>query len=258
MTATLVVIPTYQEAGNIDAVLEQVRRALPDADVVVVDDASPDGTADLADAAGIRLGGVRVQRRPAKSGLGTAYRDTFAWALSQGYGVVVTMDADLSHDPRELPALVGAVADGADLAIGSRYVAGGSTPGWGAHRRLLSRLGNCYSNLILGLRLRDATSGYRAYSAGCLRAIDVARISADGYGAQVELAYRVARVGGTLVELPICFHDRQWGDSKMSPAIITEALWLVTRLGLAGPGRPEWRSKFDLGGIRPAAPPSDA
>ena len=258
MTATCVVIPTYQEAGNILAVLEQVRGALPEADLVVVDDASPDGTADLAEAAGIRLGGVTVLRRPAKAGLGAAYRDTFLWALAHGYGVVATMDADLSHDPAALPALVGAVADGADLAIGSRYVTNGSTPGWGVHRRLISRLGNHYSNLLLGLRVSDATSGYRAYRASCLRAIDVAGIQADGYGAQVELAYRVARAGGRVVEVPICFHERRWGDSKMSPAIVGEALWMVTRLGLGSVGRPDWRAALGLGGMGPAVPPSDA
>lgn len=232
--ATLVIVPTYQEAGNIEALLVRARAALPDADMLVVDDASPDGTASVAETAGARLGGVAVLRRPGKAGLGDAYRDAFSWALARPYRVIVTMDADLSHDPRALPTLVTAVQDGADLAIGSRYVAGGSTPGWGAHRRLLSRAGNSYANLLLGLDVRDATSGYRAYRAERLRAIDIAGLRATGYGTQVELAHLVARSGGRLVELPICFHDRRWGASKMSPGIVAEALWLVTQLGLSG------------------------
>lgn len=232
--ATLVIVPTYEEAGNIEALLVQARAALPDAEILVVDDASPDGTASVADTVGARLGGVAVLRRPAKAGLGEAYRHAFSWVLARPYDVIVTMDADLSHEPRALPALVAAVAGGADLAIGSRYVAGGSTPGWRAHRRLLSRAGNAYANLLLGLDVRDATSGYRAYRAERLRMIDVAGLRACGYGTQVELAYRVARSGGRLVELPICFHDRKWGESKMSAAIVGEALWLVTQLGLGG------------------------
>lgn len=252
-TATLVIVPTYQEAGNIGALLEQVRSSLPDADVLVVDDASPDGTASVAELAGAHLGGVTVLRRPGKAGLGAAYQHAFGWALARPYRVIVTMDADLSHDPRALPALVAAVLDGADLAIGSRYVAGGSTPGWGAHRRLLSQAGNLYAKLLLDLRVHDATSGYRAYNAERLRDIDVSCLRACGYGTQVELAYRVTRSGGRLVELPICFHDRTWGESKMSPAIVAEALWLVTQLGLAGHLGPlDWRA---LLGPRPMARP---
>ncbi|HUP70229.1 MAG TPA: polyprenol monophosphomannose synthase [Acidimicrobiales bacterium] len=232
--ATLVIVPTYEEAGNIEALLTQARTALPAADILVVDDASPDGTASVSEAVGAGLGGVTVLRRPAKAGLGEAYRHAFSWALARPYDVIVTMDADLSHEPKALPTLVAAVAAGADLAIGSRYVAGGSTPGWGAHRRLLSRAGNAYANLLLGLDVNDATSGYRAYRAERLRMIGIAGLRACGYGTQVELAYRVARSGGRLVELPICFHDRSWGESKMSPAIVREALWLVTQLGLDG------------------------
>lgn len=232
--STLVVIPTYQEAGNIEALLTHVRGSLPAADVLVVDDASPDGTAQVAEAAGARLGRVALLRRPGKTGLGNAYRAAFAWGLARPYDVIVTMDADLSHDPRALPALVGAVRDGADLAIGSRFVAGGATPGWGPHRRLLSRAGNAYAHALLGIDVRDATSGFRAYSADRLRAIGVDSLQARGYGTQVELAHRVARSGGRLAELPICFQDRRWGRSKVSPAVVAEALWLVTRLAFDG------------------------
>lgn len=233
-SATVVIVPTYQEAGNIVALLERVRSALPNADILVVDDASPDGTASRAEAAGSRLGRVAVLRREGKAGLGDAYRSAFGWALARSYHVIVTMDADLSHDPAALPSLVGAVSRGADLAIGSRYLAGGSTVGWGVHRRLLSRVGNSYATLLLGLDVRDSTSGYRAYRAERLRAMDVAGLQACGYGTQVEMAYRVARLGGRIVEVPICFHDRQWGQSKMSWAVVAEAARLVTRLGLEG------------------------
>ena len=168
---TLVVVPTYQEAANIAAVLRQVRAALPDGEVLVVDDGSPDGTADIADAVGAALGGVHVLRRHGKDGLGSAYRAGFTWGVDHGYEVLCQMDADLSHDPAALPSLVGpVVSHTAEMVIGSRYVAGGCIPEWPRHRRALSRVGNRYASLLLGVGVRDITSGYRAYRADTLRA----------------------------------------------------------------------------------------
>jgi dolichol-phosphate mannosyltransferase len=231
--SALVVLPTYQEAENIADVLERVRSAVPDAHVLVVDDGSPDGTADLAESCGQRLGQIDVLRRTSKSGLGPSYRAGFAWGLERGHGVLVEMDADLSHDPAMLPALIGAVADGgADLAIGSRYIPGGAVPGWPAHRRLLSQWGNRYVAFMLRMPVRDATAGFRAYSATILEKVGLDQVRADGYGFQIEMAYEVNKAGGTIVELPITFRDRIRGVSKMSPNIITEALWLVTRWGV--------------------------
>lgn len=228
----LVVLPTYQEAANIAEILRRLRTAAPEADVLVVDDNSPDGTAALAEEVGREVGGVRVLRRPKKAGLGSAYREGFRRGLAEDYEVLVEMDADLSHDPAALPALLAAVADGADLAIGSRYVPGGSIPNWSWHRRALSRWGNRYASAVLGLTVRDATSGYRAYRASVLSKLDLDTVRADGYGFQIEMAYRVARLGGSIREVPICFTDRVRGTSKMSGRIVAEALALVTWWGL--------------------------
>ena len=229
---TLVVLPTYQEAVNVVEVLRRIRAAAPATDVLVVDDGSPDGTADLAQAAGRELGGVDVLRRTAKAGLGKAYRAGFAIGLERGYEVLVEMDADLSHDPAALPSLLRAVEDGADLAIGSRYVSGGSIPAWSASRRALSRNGNRYAAAALGLGVHDATAGYRAYRATMLDKIDLGAVRADGYGFQIEMTYRVARARGTIVEVPIAFTERVRGQSKMSSHIVVEALALVTWWGI--------------------------
>jgi dolichol-phosphate mannosyltransferase len=227
----LVVVPTYQEVENIEEMLRRVREAVPLADVLVVDDGSPDGTADIAAKVGEALGRVEVLRRDAKGGLGPAYRAGFGRGLAEGYDVLVQMDADLSHDPAAIPSLLAAL-ESADLAVGSRYVAGGSIPHWPAHRRALSRYGNRYATAVLGLGIRDATSGFRAYKAETLRIIDVENSTATGYGFQVELAYRAARRGCKLVEVPIVFVDRVRGLSKMSSRIIAEAMWSVTMWGL--------------------------
>ena len=227
----LVVLPTYQEAANIGEVLRALRAAAPHADVLVVDDSSPDGTAAVAKAVGHEVGGVDVLVRPTKSGLGSAYRDGIAEGLARGYDVIVEMDSDLSHDPARLPALVRAVEQGADLAIGSRYVPGGSIPNWPFHRRWLSRWGNRYANWMLRLSVRDATSGFRAFQADVLRRIDIPSVRSDGYGFQIETAYRVVASGGTVVEVPIEFIDRERGESKMSGHIIAEALLRVTWWG---------------------------
>jgi dolichol-phosphate mannosyltransferase len=224
----LIVIPTYQEAENIAVVLQRVRAAAPAASVLVVDDGSPDGTADLAESTGAEVGQVSVLRRPRKAGLGSAYRAGFERGLEMGHDVLVEMDADLSHDPADVPRLLQAVADGASLAIGSRYVPGGGTPNWPFHRLLVSRVGNRYVGIVLGLGVRDATAGFRAYRAEILRAIDYQTTSADGYAFQVEMAYRVRRADGAIVELPITFSDRVRGTSKMSMRIVVEAMLLVT------------------------------
>jgi dolichol-phosphate mannosyltransferase len=229
---TLVVIPTYQEAENIGVVLEQVRDAVPDVDVLVVDDGSPDGTADLADAFGAEHGHVSVLRRQEKAGLGSAYRAGFAWGLERGYEVLVEMDADLSHNPGTLPRLLAPVVDDADLVIGSRYVTGGAVPNWPAHRLLLSKWGNRYARLMLGLPVNDATAGFRAYRAEALRGIDLGGIAADGYAFQIEMAYAVWKSGCTVVEIPIAFTDRVRGTSKMSGRIVAEAIVLVTWWGV--------------------------
>ena len=226
------VLPTYNEAENIVEVLERVRRALPEAKVLVVDDGSPDGTADAAESWGIANGGVEVMRRPGKSGLGSAYRAGFAWGLAAGFEILVEMDSDLQHDPADLPALVAAVANGASLAIGSRYVPGGTVPNWPWSRRFISRAGNRYASFVLGMDVADSTAGFRAYAAPALAAIDLTAVRADGYGFQVEMAYSVLGRGGRITEVPITFGDRQRGTSKMSLLIVVEALVLVTWWGL--------------------------
>jgi dolichol-phosphate mannosyltransferase len=236
--SALVIIPTYQEAENIADVLGRVRASVPDAHVLVVDDGSPDGTADLAEAAGGELGQINVLRRASKSGLGPSYRAGFAWGLERDHTVLLEMDADLSHDPAMLPALIAAVEDGeADLAIGSRYIPGGAVPGWPASRRLLSQWGNRYVGAMLRMPVRDATAGFRAYTSSILEKVGLDQIRADGYGFQIEMAYEVSKAGGTITEIPIVFRDRVRGDSKMHPSIVAEALWLVTRWG----ARDRWR-----------------
>ena len=229
----LVVLPTYQEAENIQDILARIRSAVPDAHVLVVDDGSPDGTADLAAATGEDLGQIDVLRRTAKSGLGPSYRAGFAWGIERHHEVLIEMDADGQHDPVVLPQLIAQVTSGpADLAIGSRYVAGGTVPGWPRHRRLISQVGNRYVGFMLRMPVRDATAGYRAYRTSIIEEIGLDQSRADGYGFQIEMAYEVNKAGGTIVEVPIEFRDRARGVSKMSPNIISEALLLVTRWGL--------------------------
>jgi dolichol-phosphate mannosyltransferase len=225
---TIVVLPTYNEAVNIADVLRRVRKAVPTAGILVVDDASPDGTAAIVEEMAPEIGDVAVLRRPEKAGLGSAYRAGFAAAMHDGAEILVEMDSDLSHDPDDLPSLLAAVLHGADLAIGSRYVPGGRIPNWSWHRKMLSRWGNRYAAGVLGLAVNDATAGYRAYRATALTRIDLSKVRAEGYGFQIEMTYRLVRRGGRVVEVPISFVDRERGTSKMSNGIVVEALALVT------------------------------
>jgi dolichol-phosphate mannosyltransferase len=204
---------------------------MPDADVLVVDDSSDDGTADIVRATAERLERIQLLSRPEKTGLGEAYRAGFAVGLEQGYEVLVQMDADLSHDATELPAMMAALEAGADLVIGSRYVAGGSIPHWPWFRRALSRYGNRYAGFVLGLKIRDATAGFRAVRVDALRAIDVWSTRSKGYGFQIETAYRVGRWSGRITEVPSVFTDRVRGHSKMTWGIFAEELLLVTWWG---------------------------
>jgi dolichol-phosphate mannosyltransferase len=229
--SSLVVLPTYQEADNIPVILRLLRAVVDQVDGLVVDDGSPDGTADIAEAVGGELGGIFVLRRTEKRGLGEAYRAGFAWGLARGYNAVVEMDADLSHDPVAVPVLLDGL-NRADLVIGSRYVPGGSIPAWAWHRRLLSRAGNRYSSALLGLGVADLTSGFRAYRADILGKVGLDEVRAGGYGFQIEMAFRVAQAGGRIEETPIRFVDRTRGESKMSLRITAEALVLVTGWGI--------------------------
>jgi dolichol-phosphate mannosyltransferase len=228
-----VVVPTYNEADNIDTLVRAVRNVLPSAGVLVVDDGSPDGTADLARRLGEELGQVDVLERSTKEGLGAAYRAGLRHAIEHGAEICVQMDADLSHDPAVLPALVAIAEFGADLAMGSRYVPGGITLNWPRRRRWVSRWGNRYAAGVLGLALNDVTSGYRAYRTEALERMEFDSVEAEGYGFQIEMTYRIVRLGGRVVEYPITFRDRTEGESKFTGSIVREALGLVVRLWVA-------------------------
>ncbi len=228
-----VVVPTYNEAGNIERLCREVRLALPHAELLIVDDASPDGTAQLADDVSRTLGQITVIRRSDKTGLGAAYRAGLRAAIDRGAEICVQMDADLSHDPAVLPALIANAEHGADLAIGSRYVPGGLTENWPRRRRWLSRWGNRYAAGVLGLAVNDATAGYRAYRTEALERMEFDTVTAEGYGFQVEMTYRLVRIGGKVVEFPITFRQRTTGESKMSGGIVREALVIVIKLWVA-------------------------
>ncbi|MBA3288263.1 MAG: polyprenol monophosphomannose synthase [Acidimicrobiia bacterium] len=232
MVRVVAVVPTFNEADNLGELVARLRAAVPGVGVLVVDDASPDGTAELAKRLDAGLGDIDVVTRPSKLGLGSAYRAGFRRAMDDGADVCVQIDADLSHDPAVLPALLANIEHGADLAIGSRYVPGGATLNWPWRRRWLSRWGNRYSAGVLGLAVNDATSGYRAYRAAALRSMDFETVTAEGYGFQVEMTHRLVRAGGKIVEFPIEFRDRRAGHSKLSQDIVGEAVGLVGRLWL--------------------------
>ena len=229
---SIVVLPTYQERDNIEPFLRGVRAAA-DIEVLVVDDNSPDGTGEAAEALNEELGGITVLHRPGKGGLGSAYREGFERVLGQGYDVILSMDADLSHDPAALPEFLAAIEAGADAVIGSRYVPGGAVVDWPPHRRLLSRWGNAYTRAVLRISAHDCTSGYRAYRADTLKAIDPGSTTAEGYAFLTELARRMTRQGARIEEIPITFRDRVRGTSKMSLRVISESMLLVTRWGIS-------------------------
>ncbi|MBA2739739.1 MAG: polyprenol monophosphomannose synthase [Nocardioidaceae bacterium] len=224
----MVVIPTYDEAGNVERVVDEVRRCTPEVDVLIVDDASPDGTGAIADAMATRDPHIRVLHRASKQGLGVAYGAGFRWGLARDYELFVQMDGDGSHSPRQLPALLQALTPGTALVLGSRWVAGGTVVDWPPHRELLSRGGNRYARLALGTHVRDCTGGYRVYRRGTLEHIDLDAVRSQGYCFQVDMLRRTLAAGGDVVEVPITFVERQHGESKMSLSIVAEALWRVT------------------------------
>ena len=226
----VVIVPTYNERENLPLITARVRAAVPEAHVLVADDNSPDGTGTIADDLAAGDDHVHVMHRRGKEGLGAAYLAGFDWALENGFDVVVEMDADGSHQPEQLPRLLDALRD-ADLVLGSRWVPGGSVVNWPKSRELLSRGGSLYTRLMLGVPMRDATGGYRAFRADTLRKLDLVGVESAGYCFQVELGWRAVRAGMRVREVPIEFVERELGDSKMNQRIVAEALWRVTLWG---------------------------
>jgi dolichol-phosphate mannosyltransferase len=231
------ILPTYNEAGNIEAFVEAVRGKLPaSARILIVDDNSPDGTGEIADRLAERHEAVAVLHRPLKEGLGPAYIAGFRKALEGGAGFVLEMDSDFSHDPAYLPRLLDA-GEGADLAIGSRYVPGGGVGDWSALRRAISRGGSAYARLVLGVGVRDLTGGFKCFRREVLEAIDLDSISSRGYAFQIEMTYRAIQRGFKVVEVPIVFRERRAGTSKMDRSIVAEAVWRVPLLRFGGKSR---------------------
>lgn len=229
---TLIIIPTYNERDSLPVQIVAVRKHTPHADILIVDDASPDGTGDLADVAARRDPRLSVLHRPGKQGLGVAYRAGFEWGLERGYDILVEMDADGSHQAKQLPDLLKRVGEG-DLVIGSRWVKGGSVVNWPRRRRWLSVWANRYVRVALGIPVKDATAGYRAYNAATLRQIDLESVDSQGYGFQVDMCWRAIQAGATVIEVPIEFIERTQGASKMSGHIVREAFWRVAQWGTA-------------------------
>ena len=226
----VVLIPTYNERENLPLIVARLRTAVPEADILVLDDSSPDGTGEVADRLALHDDHVRVLHRERKEGLGAAYLAGFAWALDKDYDVLVEMDADGSHQPEQLRTLLVALAH-ADVVLGSRWVPGGSVVNWPIHRKALSLGGNIYTRVVLGMPIGDATGGFRAYRASALRTLDLAGVASQGYCFQVDLVWRAVRRGLTVVEVPITFVERAIGDSKMSQGIVGESLRKVTMWG---------------------------
>jgi dolichol-phosphate mannosyltransferase len=226
----VVIIPTFNECESLAAIVARVRNSVPEADILVIDDNSPDGTGDIADGLAANDPNLHVMHRLGKEGLGAAYLAGFSWALQNDYAVVVEMDADGSHQPEQLPRLLTALR-GADLVLGSRWIAGGGTENWSKSREILSRGGNFYTRTMLGVPLRDATGGYRAFRADTLRKLDLHNVASQGYCFQVDLAWRAVQRGLIVTEVPITFVERAVGTSKMSQRIVVEALWRVTVWG---------------------------
>lgn len=233
MPDTLVIVPTYNELSSLEALVGRVRQSLPHADVLIVDDGSPDGTGELAERLSAADPGIRVQHRSGRLGLGTAYLVGFAIALADDYRFVVEIDADGSHDPGELPAMIALAEGGADLVIGSRWVAGGAVRNWPWIRQRISRIGNAYARAALRSRILDITAGFRVYRADALRSLNLSGVSSQGYCFQVELAWLLEKQGSTVVEHPITFVERASGRSKMHVGIVIEALARVTWWGLS-------------------------
>lgn len=228
----ITIIPTYNELESLPLTVGRLRQAVPEVDVLIADDNSPDGTGQLADKLAAEDSQIHVMHRKGKEGLGAAYIAGFRWALERDYDVIVEMDADGSHMPEQLPRLLEASAAGADLVIGSRWVKGGEVVNWPMSRKLISRGGSFYSRTLLGLSLKDITAGYRAFKRETLEAIDFDAIESRGYGFQVDMTFRVARLGKKIVEVPVTFVERELGVSKMSGNIVVEAMLNVTRWGL--------------------------
>jgi len=249
-----VIVPTYNERENLETTAARVRAAVPEADLLIVDDNSPDGTGELADKLADEDASVHVMHRPGKSGLGTAYIAGFRWALEHGYDAVVEMDADGSHQPEDLPRLLAGL-DGADLVLGSRWVPGGKMVNWPAYRKFISWGGNTYARLMLGISVRDATGGFRAYRAGTLRKIALDEVISQGYCFQIDLTLRTIRAGLTIAEIPITFVERVHGTSKMSNAIVREAFWRVTQWGVSSRAARLGRRRARAG--RTAVPPGN-
>jgi dolichol-phosphate mannosyltransferase len=234
MPRSLIVTPTYNEKDNLHRFVDAVRGALPEADLLVVDDNSPDGTGELADRIAAADPRVRVLHRAGKLGLGTAYIEAFLRGLGEGYDRFFEMDADLSHDVRYLPDFVRALDEGYDVVIGSRNISGGGVEGWGLGRHVISKGGSLYSRAILGMNVKDLTSGYKAFSRRALEAIDLQDVHSNGYSFQIELTYRAVRRGMRVKEVPIVFVDRTAGRSKMSRKIFVEAIGMVWKLRFDG------------------------
>jgi dolichol-phosphate mannosyltransferase len=228
---TVVVMPTYNERENLFAMVKRIEASVPQADILVVDDNSPDGTGLLADRLASADPRVHVIHRKLKAGLGAAYIEGFEWAIARGFGVIVECDADGSHQPEELPRLLAALDDH-DMVIGSRWVRGGAVIDWPVPRMMLSRGGSAYARAVLSLRQRDVTGGYRAFRSDALTAIDLARVTSQGYSFQIEMLWRASRAGLRIAEVPITFIERQFGVSKMRGMIVLEAMVRVTAWGL--------------------------
>lgn len=227
----LVCVPTYDESPNVARAISRIHDYVPDVDILVIDDNSPDGTGEIAERLAKTDEQLHVLHRYVKEGLGAAYLEGFSWALDHGYEVVVEMDADGSHRAQDLPLLLAAIESGADLALGSRWVPGGAVQNWPKHRALLSKGGNAYARLALGIPIRDATGGFRAFRASTLKGLDLDEVASQGYCFQVDLAWRAVQRGFRVDEVPIVFVERELGSSKMNRAIVGEALWRVTVWG---------------------------
>ena len=226
----LIIVPTYNERDNVEEVVARFLEPVDGSELLFVDDNSPDGTGELLDSIADKNPRVHVMHREGKLGLGTAYIDGFRWALDRDYGYVLEMDADFSHDPKYLPEMVARAAEGADLVVGSRWVSGGGTLNWGVGRQLISRAGSLYARTVLGVGIRDLTSGFACFRRETLEALDLDLVKSNGYSFQIEMKYRVLRGGMRIEEVPIVFEDRRVGQSKMSRAIFAEALGMVWKL----------------------------